>query len=100
MEKFELTEKGKRTVEIILPANAATGDRLFKCRTSSINDAVAAVLLARKDGKGAEYVQEKKQAPASESKAFFRKKKETPDEDPEPLPVRKITFPSDYIPEE
>lgn len=84
LDKYELTEKGARCNEIILPANGK-GDSLFKLRTASLNDNLAALLLARKDGKGAEYVQKKKKAPEiadlQEPSFFKKKKKESTTED-------------------
>lgn len=83
LENYQLTPKGLHEKEIILPANTL-GDAPFRCKTSSLTDALAILLLSRKDGKGAAYVQEKKKAPAQEpsfSSTTFRKvKKEEPSE--------------------
>lgn len=85
LDKYELTEQGSRIKEIILPANTK-GDPLFMCKTASLNDNIAAILLARKDGSGAAYVQKKKKAQEivdpPEPKVFFKKtKKNTTSED-------------------
>lgn len=72
LKSYKLTPKGIVSPVINIPANYKTGDVAMRFITSSLTDAKAEILLSRKDGRGAAFVEK---APSSSPSAVSSTKK-------------------------